>query len=121
MMLRAILCNSDIDLHCKCEFSKEFLNKVIKKIDADCGVSEWNDVVLNFVEKFNGNSIGIIIGKLCPTASVYFLWQERNYIIFGDERRSINELYNMLYEMVKLRLISLKAKITNAVRKTQLD
>ncbi|GJY27865.1 putative RNA-directed DNA polymerase [Tanacetum coccineum] len=65
---------------------------VVKKIDIEWRNDDWNDTVKIFARR-----------------------------IFRDERRSIDELYKIFNETVRLRLLSLKVKDTIAVRKAQVE
>ncbi|GKD23624.1 RNA-directed DNA polymerase, eukaryota, reverse transcriptase zinc-binding domain protein, partial [Tanacetum coccineum] len=49
----------------------------------------------------------------------YLIWQERNFRIFRDERRSSKELVEVFSEMIRMKLLSLKVKKTNAVLNAQ--
>ena len=117
------LCSKDMDSHShlffKCQYSAQLWQEVAKKMGVDCGNMEWNDIVTELVEKLNGNSVGSIIRRVCLAASVYLIWQERNQRIFRDEKRSWEELYEVLLETIRLRLMSLKAKKSMAVLKVQ--
>ncbi|GKC38904.1 hypothetical protein Tco_1051288, partial [Tanacetum coccineum] len=47
--------------------------------------------------------------------------KERNNRLFIEEKRSIDELYEVFVETIRLRLSSLKAKLNMAVTKAQLN
>ncbi|GJZ77259.1 hypothetical protein Tco_0641931, partial [Tanacetum coccineum] len=47
--------------------------------------------------------------------------EELNNCLFRGEKRSIDELYEVFVESIRLRLSSLKAKLTKAVTKAQLN
>ncbi|GKC62035.1 hypothetical protein Tco_1089633 [Tanacetum coccineum] len=55
-----------------------------------------NHLFFEFVSKYasmqNGNSIRSIVRRFCLVASVYFIWQERNYRIFKDVKRTVEEV-----------------------------
>ncbi|GJU58064.1 hypothetical protein Tco_1235830 [Tanacetum coccineum] len=76
---------------------------------------EWNDLVNIMAGLYNGNAIGSIIRRLGFAASVYLIWQERNNIIFKDVKRSPKELAESIYDTVRMRLMSLKVKMSKAV------
>ncbi|GJT57980.1 serine/threonine-protein kinase TOR isoform X2 [Tanacetum coccineum] len=104
-------------------YSTQFWNRVKQKISLKCTEVECNDNVNNMAIEYNGNSVNNIINsiirKLGLAASVYLLWQERNNRLFIGEKRSIDELYEIFVETIRLRLSSLKAKLTNAITKAQ--
>ncbi|PWA88620.1 reverse transcriptase domain, Reverse transcriptase zinc-binding domain protein [Artemisia annua] len=86
-----------------------------------CNNLEWNGLINDFANQSNGNSIGSIIRRLCLAISVYLIWQERNCIIFRNEFREWEDLYNIGCEIVKMRLLSLTMKPSKAVFKAQAD
>ncbi|GJR84403.1 reverse transcriptase zinc-binding domain-containing protein [Tanacetum coccineum] len=112
------LCKQDSDSHghlfFECEYSKVLWNKLLKMIDVD-----WRTNMSAFARSYNGNSINSIIRRLCIAASVYLIWQERNNRIFRDEEISSEDLYKVLYKVVRLRILSLRVKDIVAVRKVQ--
>ncbi|GJT84545.1 hypothetical protein Tco_1066262 [Tanacetum coccineum] len=80
---------------------------------------EWNDLVHMIAGLYIGNSIESIIRRLGLAASVYLVWQERNCRIFRGEKKNPNELAELFYETIRLRLMSLKVKKSIAVLKAQ--
>jgi hypothetical protein len=42
--------------------------------------------------------------KLTLSATVYFIWQERNFRLFQKRRRSVDEVVKDIKEMVLLRI-----------------
>ena len=117
------LCNKDMDSHShlffKCEYSEQLWKKVYQRLDIDCGDMEWDDIVIDLAGRFNGNSIRSIIRRLSLAACVYLIWQERNQRIFRDEHRSWDELFEVFWETIRLRLMSFKTKKSIAVLKVQ--
>nr|GEV86947.1 hypothetical protein [Tanacetum cinerariifolium] len=80
---------------------------------------EWNDLVHMIVGLYIGNSIESIIRRLGLAASVYLVWQERNCRIFKRGKKNPNELAELFYETIRLRLMSLKVKKSIVVLKAQ--
>ena len=74
-----------------------------------------------FDNQIYGSNIGSIIKRLGLAASVYLIWQERNYRMFKGEKRGWEELYKTFEETIRLRLLSLKVKPSRAVYITQLN
>ncbi|GKE31847.1 RNA-directed DNA polymerase, eukaryota, reverse transcriptase zinc-binding domain protein [Tanacetum coccineum] len=58
------------------------------------------------------NSIWSVIQSLVLGASVYYIWQERNICLFREEGRSKDEIFKIMVEFVRLRIMSLKLKVT---------
>ncbi|GJZ63709.1 RNA-directed DNA polymerase, eukaryota, reverse transcriptase zinc-binding domain protein [Tanacetum coccineum] len=72
---------------------------------------EWNDLVDMIDGMYIGNSIESVIRRLGLAANVYLIWQERNCILFKGEKRRPNELAEVFYEIIRMRLMSLKTPI----------
>ncbi|PWA45425.1 glutamine synthetase type I [Artemisia annua] len=68
---------------------------------------------------YNGNSIGSVIRRTGLAASVYLIWQERNWRLFSDQKMNVDELYKQFYETIRMRLLSLKVKPSKAVIQVQ--
>ncbi|GJZ54066.1 RNA-directed DNA polymerase, eukaryota, reverse transcriptase zinc-binding domain protein [Tanacetum coccineum] len=100
-------------------YSKEFWGKALDKMGVFGSTYKWNDIVAEMLRKFNGNAINSIIKRLCFAASVYLVWQERNNRIFRDEARSTEELFKVLIDIVRMRLLTLKVKRSNAAMRIQ--
>ncbi|GKF55138.1 hypothetical protein Tco_0165478 [Tanacetum coccineum] len=63
----------------------------------------------------SGNNIKSIIKRLFFGASVYHIWQEGNNRIFKDSKRSSEEVFKSIVEMIKLKLIGTTVKDSIAV------
>ncbi|GKC95579.1 reverse transcriptase zinc-binding domain-containing protein, partial [Tanacetum coccineum] len=122
-VMRCPLCKNDTDSHThllfECEFSKAIWAKVIRKIGVDWKETNWSNNVEAFAIRWNGNSINSIIIRISLAASVYMIWQERNNRIFRDEMRNPDEIYKILEDIIRIRLLSLKVKNSVAVKKAQ--
>ena len=55
-------------------------------------------------------SVWSILQRLVLGAMVYFIWQERNLRFFQEKRRPLNELFKLIKETVRLRMMSLKVR-----------
>lgn len=124
-MMVCTLCYEAMDSHqhlfFDCKYAKQFWLKVCLKMGLSWEEMEWNDTINFFAEMDNGNTIKSIVRRLCLAASVYMIWKERNYRLFKEEKRSVDELFEVFKETVRLRLASLKAKPTSSVFKVQDD
>ncbi|PWA62607.1 reverse transcriptase zinc-binding domain-containing protein [Artemisia annua] len=82
-MMVCFLCTSDCDsnnhLFFQCSFASQFWNKVKQKIGLSSNAIEWKDIVRNMALKYNGSSIDSIVRRLGLAASVYLIWQKRNF------------------------------------------
>ena len=64
-----------------------------------CAVMDWNDLVRCLTETYIENSICSVIRRLGLAASVYLIWQERNWRLFKGQKTSLEELYDQFYEI----------------------
>ncbi|GKD71397.1 hypothetical protein Tco_1325487, partial [Tanacetum coccineum] len=58
-----------------------------------------------------------VVNRLVLAAVVYYIWQERNWRIFKQEKRIVDQIQKIITENVKMRLMSFKVKQTSAVLK----
>ena len=117
------LCYKDMDSHqhlfFTCNYSQKIWGKILQKLQMDCHKLEWNDIIRKFAECYNGKNIDSIVRRLCLAASVYYVWQERNKRLFSMEKRNEEEVYSLICDTVRLRLMSLKVKLSKATAKIQ--
>ncbi|GJU50286.1 hypothetical protein Tco_1219841 [Tanacetum coccineum] len=92
------------------------LNSGTWKISLRRTKMEWSRIMNNMAMEYNGNSNNNIIRRLGLAASVYLLRYERNNRLFKREKRIIDKLYEVFVETIRLRLSSLKAKLTKVPR-----
>ncbi|GJY13625.1 RNA-directed DNA polymerase, eukaryota, reverse transcriptase zinc-binding domain protein [Tanacetum coccineum] len=122
-MMVCSLCNQDADSHqhpfFKCQYADKFWSMAKSKLGINSTDMEWNEFICYASKLYNGNSIQSVIRRLGIAACVYLLWQERNGRIFRSEKRSPNELFEVLCEVIRLRLLSLKFKNSKAVDRAQ--
>ncbi|GJS81749.1 ribonuclease H-like domain-containing protein [Tanacetum coccineum] len=79
--------------------------------------SEWSDIIHEMSSMGNGNNIGILVRRLVFAACGYYIWQERNERIFKDERNKSNDVFNVIVENLKCKLLSITVKDSNAMRR----
>nr|GEX52696.1 hypothetical protein [Tanacetum cinerariifolium] len=84
--------------------TEKLKGRSFKEIEEDKNDSQRDDVRKFIVSKLRDGSN--------TSVCVYLIWEERNNKIFRDEERSNDELFKVLNEMVRIRLMSLKAKDT---------
>nr|GEY38464.1 reverse transcriptase zinc-binding domain-containing protein [Tanacetum cinerariifolium] len=101
--------------------SEEFWRIAMTKMGVKYAQMDWNDIVNHIASMYCGNSIDSVIRRLGLAACVYvyLIWQERNFRIFRDEKRSSKELVEVFSELIRMRLLSLKVKKSNVVLRVQ--
>ncbi|GKC96050.1 hypothetical protein Tco_1161492 [Tanacetum coccineum] len=58
----------------------------------------------------NRKSSRSIIAKLVMAAPGYFIWQERNARLFKNSKRSVNQVIEVIFSSVRLKLLSCRFK-----------
>ncbi|GKC27774.1 RNA-directed DNA polymerase, eukaryota, reverse transcriptase zinc-binding domain protein [Tanacetum coccineum] len=73
------------------------------KIYADKLSDDWKGVINDLVQMNNNNVIRSIMRRIVAAAAVYYVWQERNKRIMANEFRSVDVLFEIILEYVKLK------------------
>ncbi|GJV40441.1 RNA-directed DNA polymerase, eukaryota, reverse transcriptase zinc-binding domain protein [Tanacetum coccineum] len=94
----------------ECPFAKELWNKLTVIADIHTNSLDLNEIVHTLISNGNGSNIRSIIRRLAFAASVYSIWQERNGRIFKESKRSCDEVFKNLVEMIKNKLIGITVK-----------
>ncbi|GKB12253.1 hypothetical protein Tco_0846176, partial [Tanacetum coccineum] len=81
----------------------------------DYAPNSWHDIVEYILKRPINNSIWSILQRLVLGATVYMVWQERNFRTFQDRHRSLEELCNLIKDMVRLRIMGLNLKASSQV------
>lgn len=71
----------------------------------------WAQIISNIVNMPAKNTIWSVIQRLVLGASVYFIWQERNVRLFSSFGRSEDELFKIIVDSVRSRIMGLKLQI----------
>ena len=79
--------------------------------------NNWAQIVSGMVNFPANNTIWSVIQRLVWGAAVYFIWQERNMRLFGGHGRTEDQLFKIITEAVKFRVMGLKLKVTPDVLK----
>ncbi|XP_071712691.1 uncharacterized protein [Rutidosis leptorrhynchoides] len=67
------------------------------------------------IDVANRNTVRIVMAKLCFTALVYSIWNERNRRIFKGAFSSVDQLFEFIRSNVRLKLMSLRFKNSSRV------
>nr|GEW67918.1 zinc finger, CCHC-type [Tanacetum cinerariifolium] len=101
----------------QCDYSNKIWKGLKGKINADKLSDDWIGVINDLVQMNNINAIRSIFRRIVVAAVVYYVWQERNKRIMANEFRSADVLFEIILEYVKLKITSLKVKLSVQVRK----
>lgn len=114
--LMCVLCNQQADSHnylfFECPYSCKVWNKI--KVFADMSlVSNHWDIIVTFLQPMaNRNVLCNIIGRLILGVSSYFIWQERNLRVHKKGRRSEEQLFGLIFNTVKQKIMTLRVRKT---------
>nr|XP_043619767.1 uncharacterized protein LOC122591571 [Erigeron canadensis] len=85
-------CGIQPDLHChlffECGFAAQVWNGICNSVQLDSYSDDWNIVLASFTSISTLKRVDAIIAKLVLGVSLYFIWQERNFRLFQQKRRS---------------------------------
>ncbi|XP_071718137.1 uncharacterized protein [Rutidosis leptorrhynchoides] len=95
-----------------CPFSSQVWSRSKQWMDFPIFSDTWRDFMLLVSPFAKRNVARIIVAKLLFAASVYMLWQERNNRFFKKKRRPCDQVSDVIYSVVRLKLMSIKWKIT---------
>ncbi|XP_071739234.1 uncharacterized protein [Rutidosis leptorrhynchoides] len=106
------LCSGQQDSHdhlfFACSFSAQVWTHARSRIQL---LSEnWKNVTSILGQFPHKKSAKCIVAKLLFGASVYFIWQERNCRLFKKKARSCDQLMEIIFSTVRLKLMSIRWK-----------
>ncbi|GKE66846.1 RNA-directed DNA polymerase, eukaryota, reverse transcriptase zinc-binding domain protein, partial [Tanacetum coccineum] len=121
-VLRCALCNKCPDSHnhlfFNCEYSQGIWRELQKMLNvrfSDC----WEHVIEEITSLPINRNIWSILRRLVCGAAVYFIWQERNNILFKNEKRDGNSVLRVIKETVEMKLMGLKVKESRTVEEVE--
>lgn len=116
-----MFCNAQKDTHNHLFFECEYPTQVWRRLRMLANMhtvpGRWTEVVTYLQPRSRGNTIWSVIGRLVFSAAIYFIWQERNNRVFKKGTRSIEKLHQDIFEVVRLKVLSLTLKHSPNVEK----
>ncbi|XP_071712503.1 uncharacterized protein [Rutidosis leptorrhynchoides] len=70
--------------------------------------SDWKNLREILIPYANCNVARGVVAKLFFGALVYYVWQERNNRLYGQKARSVDQLYEVIFSTVRMKLLSIK-------------
>ncbi|XP_071739438.1 uncharacterized protein [Rutidosis leptorrhynchoides] len=114
------LCKTQQDSHdhlfFECPFSMQVWSRVQQNIPLQILSYKWREIMDLLSEVADRQVARVVVSKLLLSASVYFLWQERNARLFKSETRSPDQIFKIIFSSTRLKLMSLKFKDSLHVR-----
>ncbi|GJW22907.1 RNA-directed DNA polymerase, eukaryota, reverse transcriptase zinc-binding domain protein [Tanacetum coccineum] len=111
--LKCALCKKCPDSHNHLFFTCELSNEVWKDLLSLLNVrlsSSWDQIISEMKAIPLNKNIWSIVRRLVCSATVYYIWQERNNIIFKNKKRDKSAIFNIVKETVGMKLIGTKVK-----------
>ncbi|XP_071699647.1 uncharacterized protein [Rutidosis leptorrhynchoides] len=124
-VLICALCKQCMDSHdhlfFECAYSSNVWDKVLDKVRIPIGSYKWKSILV-YMSQFAGrNSARCIVAKLCFAATVYVIWQERNYRIFRRVHRTPDQVFEVIVSNIRLKLMTIKFKPSSYVERLKVD
>ncbi|GKB53678.1 reverse transcriptase domain, reverse transcriptase zinc-binding domain protein [Tanacetum coccineum] len=114
LVLSCPLCDGQTDTHdhlfFHCPFSTQVWGSLKDLADFSNVPGRYKDIV-DYINPFaKRRSCKSVIAKLVFSASVYYLWQERNARLFSNQKRSVKQVVDVIKSSVRLKLLSCSFK-----------
>ncbi|GJW60631.1 heat stress transcription factor B-4-like protein [Tanacetum coccineum] len=105
-VMECVFCYKCSDSHnhlfFRCDFTNGIWTEINKRLNIGLS-SVWDNIVQEIIVMPMNNNIWSIIRRLVCAAAVYFVWQERNKMMFGKEKRDSEELIKIVIEAVRMK------------------
>ncbi|XP_071714463.1 uncharacterized protein [Rutidosis leptorrhynchoides] len=123
--LKCLLCNDCMDSHAhlffECAYSTNVWNKVLRNTHLSLVSNEWKRCRDLLTPVAGRISARVVVTKLCYSATVYHIWQERNTRVFKGSPKIEPQLYEMIRSIVRLKLMSIRFKPSSFVNQLKAD
>ncbi|GKD77298.1 hypothetical protein Tco_1339919, partial [Tanacetum coccineum] len=86
-------------------------------LNSESHSNDWAMVISGLVNKPVNNTIWSVVQRLVLGAATYFIWQERNIRRMEHRKISVDGLFKVVFDNVRLKLMGLKLKWTSDVIK----
>ena len=101
---RCPFCGESPDSHRHIFFTCTFPSLVWRIMKREAHMNGFPDSWEHIMDQMANGVPKRFIQKLTLSASVYFIWQERNFRLFRNRRRSVEGVVKEIKEMVLLRI-----------------
>ncbi|GJZ56704.1 hypothetical protein Tco_0612198 [Tanacetum coccineum] len=118
LMASCSLCEGQPDSYSHLFFECGFSSQVWNHMKGLAGLSnvrgEYKEIIDYLIPYAKRRSCKSVIAKLVFSASVYYIWQERNARLFSNQKQNSAQLIEVIKSAVHLKLISCSFKKTRA-------
>ncbi|XP_039014380.1 uncharacterized protein LOC120144379 [Hibiscus syriacus] len=87
-----------------CPYACRVWDVVLQACRLPCRLRGWEDNLTWLICNLRGNFLIVCILKIAWTNFLYFIWEERNFIIFRGVERSLEVVYGKIKDIVCSRL-----------------
>ncbi|GKC77044.1 RNA-directed DNA polymerase, eukaryota, reverse transcriptase zinc-binding domain protein [Tanacetum coccineum] len=101
-----------------CELSNEVCKELVKLINVRLSEG-WDQIIMEMVALPLNKNIWSIMRRIVCSATVYYIWQERNNRLFKNEHRTKDKLLSIIKETIILKLAGLTVKESNTVKEVE--
>ncbi|KAM0004605.1 putative reverse transcriptase zinc-binding domain-containing protein [Helianthus debilis subsp. tardiflorus] len=112
------LCNHDRDtrdhLFFRCPFAEKTWNEVKKLVTLGNVDDSWSSVVSWVEQHAKSKNVDHIVCKLLIAASAYYIWQERNNRLFKNNKRTAEQVAEVIKSSVRLKLMGFRFRLASA-------
>ncbi|XP_021986390.1 uncharacterized protein LOC110882755 [Helianthus annuus] len=124
-MICCLLYYADVDSHAhlffECNFSAQVWNSVRSKAGMAYVDSKWSSIVDLLCARARSKSAINYVSRVIVAATTYMIWQERNARLFKNHSRPPDTLCDIILSMVRYKLMGMKFKDTDKVRRLLVD
>ncbi|GJR86569.1 RNA-directed DNA polymerase, eukaryota, reverse transcriptase zinc-binding domain protein [Tanacetum coccineum] len=103
----------------QCPFSTDVWDRALLMANMRGDKNAWQSILHGMSDARNGNNVKSVIRRLLLAACVYHIWQERNNRIFKDSKRSSEEVFKSIVDVIKNKLSGITVKASNAISEVE--
>ncbi|GKC86773.1 hypothetical protein Tco_1147422, partial [Tanacetum coccineum] len=111
------ICDSHSHLFYQCDYAMKIWNVVAKKLNLIKIGYHREEIIFDLIETKKRNNIWSMVRRTSLAAVVYSIWHERNKRIFTREKRKVTKLQESVNEVIKLKMMNLRVRESNAAKK----
>ncbi|GJY90404.1 hypothetical protein Tco_0505600 [Tanacetum coccineum] len=114
-MLNSILVPNLVECDDRVVWENKDGNIVKKKISMVYVDNNWKEILNRVTIMACNNSIRSILRRIVLAASVYYIWDERNKRLFGNQKRDYKTVLLMIINNMRMKLVSFKVRNSSQV------
>lgn len=78
--------------------------------------ANWGDIIQHMQSNLSRKSVWSNIKRILLGAVAYYIWHERNLRLFKKGRRSVDQVFKIIYEVVRMKIMSFNLTNTSQSR-----